>query len=93
MAQIHSWANGMPYQFNRAKRAAVRDNDPEAVPVTAMFFSNVPDKVKVVIADRETGNTLDLPDDGVVFLFLNKDAAETLRDDLLDPSDFPDVIA
>lgn len=92
MAQIHSWANGSPYQFNRAKRAKQRGEN-EEVPVTAMFFSNVKDKCKVVIADRKTGQTLDLPDDGVVFLFLNRDAAETLRDDLLDPSDFPDIVA
>lgn len=89
MAQIHNWNNGMPQEFNRRERGRQRAED--EVEVTALYMRNVPGTIKVVIA-RESGEMMDLPDDGLVLLFVTKEAATRLRDDLLDPNDFPDTL-
>jgi len=90
MKRVHDWANGAPrYRANDRKGSRVPDDVTETV---TMVLSNTPGSIKMYIANAGNGQVLDFPDDGMLFLFVNKDVAQEMRDDLLNPSEFPDEV-
>lgn len=82
--RIHDWARGEPRYSRKLKGKVQRQ--------TGLYVSNVPGEVKVVIANRNTGDMIEFPDDAIAFVFINREAAEKMRDDLLDPSEFPEIL-
>ncbi len=86
----------MPYpglrRWAQNERRPIKNSPPKPKPDKGMFFRNVPGQMRVVIASDDGEHVLEFPDDGLVFLFINQEAAESLRDDLLDPREFPAVI-
>lgn len=83
-SRIHDWVNGEP-RYSRKIKAKIERQ-------TGLYLSNVPGEVHVVLANRGTGDLMEFPDDAIAFIFVNREAAERLRDDLLDPSDFPEIL-
>lgn len=70
--------------------------NPEPVEETedfpVLYFTNTPGKCQVIILNQESGEQLLLPEDGVILVLLNQEAAENVRDDILVPSIFPETL-
>ena len=87
MTSLSSWGSNDPYRGLRKRK---RPADPTKA--RGLYFRNVPNTVKVLIANESTGEVIEAPDDLIMFAVINRSAAEHLRDDLLVPAEFPESI-
>ena len=87
-ARIHNWKNGEP-RYRMASEKRVPDDVTETV---GLNFANLPGAIRMYIANKDTGDILEFPHDGVLFMFVNRDIATQMRDDLLNPEEFPDEV-
>jgi len=58
----------------------------------ALFFGNVPGEIRVILGNTSTGEQHELPNDGIVFIFPNKERIYNLVQDLGDCADFPESV-
>lgn len=56
-----------------------------------LYFENG-EHSQVLLKNTSTGEVMDLPDDGMVFIVLDRTAAYDIRDALLNPNEYPETL-
>lgn len=85
------WKSDSDGECRPRRRKRGRATPLEPTQSTGIFFDNG-EHSHVMLYNRTTQQTMDLPDDGLVLIVLDRTAAYEMRDQLLDPNEFPESI-